>query len=60
MEEGMKHLGLRVDAELHRKLKYISEFEGRSMNQELVHLVHQAIREYEEENGKIEEVKDGN
>ncbi len=30
--EKEKHLGLRIDAETHKKLKSLAEFEGRSMN----------------------------
>lgn len=30
--EKEKHLGLRIDAETHKKLKSLAEFEGRSIN----------------------------
>ena len=36
---NIKHLGLRIDAETHRKFKYLVEFEGRSMNGEVVFLI---------------------
>ncbi|MBR5491064.1 MAG: hypothetical protein IKV79_07335 [Oscillospiraceae bacterium] len=49
-----KHLGLRIDDETHFKLKYIAEYEGRSINKQVVHLVHKCIREFEKENGRIE------
>lgn len=49
-----KHLGLRIDPETHRKLKYIVEFEGRSMNSEILYLIRQAITEHEKKYGKIE------
>ena len=42
-----KHLGLRIDSDTHRKLKEMSEYEGRSINREVLYLIRQAIREYE-------------
>ncbi len=49
-----KHLGLRIDNELHYKLHYISDYEGRSANGEVIYLIRQAIERFEKENGKIE------
>ncbi len=49
-----KHLGIEIDPELHYKLKYLSEYEGRSMNGEIQYLIREAIRQFERENGKIE------
>ena len=37
--EKEKHLGLRIDAETHKKPKSLAEFEGRSMNGEVLYLV---------------------
>ena len=45
--EKDKHLGLRIDSETHRKLKELSEYEGRSINGEVLYLIRQAIRQYE-------------
>ena len=42
-----KHLGLRIDSNTHKKLKEMAEYEGRSINGEVLYLVRQAIREYE-------------
>ena len=52
-----KHLGILVEDELHAKLKYISSYEGRSMNGKVVHLIQKCIRDFEKENGKID-IKD--
>ena len=52
-EKG-KHLGLRIDDELHYKLHYISRYEGRSANGEVIYLIRQAIENFETEHGKIE------
>lgn len=42
-----KHLGLRIDSNTHKKLKEMAEYEGRSINGEVLYLIRQAIREYE-------------
>ena len=42
-----KHLGLRIDFDTHRKLKEMSEYDGRSINGEVLYLIRQAIRQYE-------------
>jgi predicted DNA-binding protein len=52
--EKDKHLGLRIDSELHYKLHYISKYEGRSANGEVIYLIRKAIEEFEKEHGKIE------
>lgn len=49
-----KHLGIEVEPELHRKLHYIAKYEGRSANGQIIYLIRKCIREFEEENGKIE------
>lgn len=48
-----KHLGIEVDPELHYKLRYISKYEGRSANGQILYLIRQCIREFEELNGEI-------
>lgn len=52
--EKDKHLGLRIDSELHYKLHFISQYEGRSANGQVIYLIRQAIENYEAEHGKIE------
>lgn len=42
-----KHLGLRIDEETHKKLKLLAEYEGRSINGEVLYLIRQAIRRFE-------------
>ena len=53
-KEKDKHLGLRIDSELHYKLHYISQYEGRSANGEVIYLIRKAIEEFEKEPGQIE------
>ncbi len=45
--EKDKHLGLRIDSEMHKKLKEMAEYEGRSINGEVLYLIRQAIKEFE-------------
>ena len=47
--EKDKHLGLRIDTETHDKLKDLAEYEGRSINGEVLYLIRQAIKEHEKE-----------
>ncbi len=49
-----KHLGIRIDNELHYKLHYISSYEGRSANGQILYLIRQSIKNFEAENGIIE------
>ena len=53
-KEKDKHLGLRIDSELHYKLHFISRYEGRSANGEVIYLIRKAIEEFEKQHGKIE------
>jgi len=48
-----KHLGIEVDPELHYKLHYIAKYEGRSGNGQIIYLIRQCIREFEEKVGQI-------
>lgn len=48
-----KHLGIRIDEELHYKLHYISSAEGRSANGQIMYLIRKCIQEYEKQNGPI-------
>ena len=49
-----KHLGIEIDPELHYKLHYISKYEGRSANGEILYLIRQAIKDFEVAQGEIE------
>ena len=48
-----KHLGLRIDSETHEKLRSLAEYEGRSINGEVLYLIRQAITKHEQENGTL-------
>ena len=44
-----KHLGIEIDPELHQKIKYIAEYEGRSINGQIIYLVRQCVKKFETE-----------
>lgn len=48
-----KHLGIEIEPELHYKLHYIARYEGRSGNGQILYLIRQCIREFEDKEGPI-------
>lgn len=50
-----KHLGLEIEKEMHRKLKFISEYNGRSINGQIIYSIRQLINAFEDEHGEIKE-----
>ena len=52
-KDNDKHIGLRVNDDLHAKLKALAEYEGRSINGELIYLVRQAILQHEKKVGEL-------
>lgn len=48
-----KHLGIEINPELHGKLHYIAKYEGRSANGQILYLIRQCIKSFEEANGEI-------
>lgn len=49
-----KHLGIRIDNDNHYKLRYISMYEGRSVNRQVLYLIRKCIMEFE---SKYDEIK---
>ncbi len=49
-----KHLGIEIDPELHFKLHYISKYEGRSANGQILYLIRNCIKDFEKREGEIE------
>lgn len=47
------HIGLRIDSETHAKLKSLAEYEGRSLNSEMIYLIRQAVLQHEKQHGKF-------
>lgn len=54
-KESEKHLGLRINTQMHSKLKYISDYEGRSVNRQVLYLIRNYISEFEKEHGEIKD-----
>ena len=48
-----KHLGIEIDPILHYKLHYISKYYGRSANGEILYLIRQEIKTFENAEGEI-------
>ena len=48
-----KHLGIEIDPELHFKLHYISKYEGRSANGQILYLIRNCIKDFEKREGEI-------
>ena len=48
-----KHLGIEIDPALHYKLHYISKYYGRSANGQILYLLRQEIKAFEEREGEI-------
>ncbi len=49
-----KHLGIEIDPSLHYKLHYISKYYGRSANGQILYLIRQEIKAFENAQGEIE------
>lgn len=54
-KQEIKNIGLRVDPEVHKKLRYIAQYEGRTINGQAHYLILSCIREFEKEHGPIPE-----
>ena len=52
-DKNNKHLGIEIEPELHYKLHYIAKYEGRSANGQILYLIRQCIRDFEEKIGEI-------
>ena len=52
-KKEIKHIGLRVSPEMHRKLVYIAEYDARNVNSLALSLFNQCIRDFEKEHGPI-------
>ena len=48
-----KHVALRIDNDLLRKLKHVSAYERRSVNSQVIQLILRFIADYEKEHEKI-------
>ena len=54
MKKDKTFLSIRMNTELHDKLKYVAAYEGRSMSRHILHLITTNIRDFEKVHGPIE------
>ena len=51
---NQKNYNLRVDENSYKKLKYIADYNHRSVNSHIEFLIEQCINDFEKQNGKID------
>ena len=50
-----KSVSIRIDSEMLDKLHVVADYEGRSVNSQILILIRDCIEKYEEKHGKIKE-----
>ncbi len=53
--KNKKYISVEINKELHYKFHYISKYEGRSGNEQMLYLIRKYIEEFKKEHGKIED-----
>lgn len=51
---AIKSVSIRIEDEMLNKLSYIADYEGRSVNSQVLVLIRQSIKAFEETNGTID------
>ena len=51
---AVKSVSIRIEEEMLKKIAYIADYEGRSVNSHILVLVRNAIKDFEKEPGTIE------
>ena len=51
---AVKSVSIRIEEEMLKKIGYVTDYEGRSINSHVLVLIRENIRNFEEENGLIE------
>ena len=51
---AIKNVSIRIEEEMLKKLGYVADYEGRSVNSHVLVLIRESIRAFEETHGKIE------
>ncbi|MBR2454135.1 MAG: Arc family DNA-binding protein [Clostridia bacterium] len=51
---AIKSVSIRIEEEMLHKLSYVAEYEGRSVNSQVLVLIRESIKAFEEANGKID------
>jgi hypothetical protein len=51
---AVKNVSIRIEEEMLKRIGYVADFEGRSINSHILVLVRQSIEAFEQKYGKIE------
>ncbi len=51
---AVRSVSIRIEEEMLKKLNFVADYEGRSINSHVLVLIRESIRKFEDENGKIE------
>ena len=51
---AIKSVSIRIEEEMLNKIAYIADYEGRSVNSQVLVLIRDHIKQFEESNGSIE------
>ena len=51
---SVKSVSIRIEEEMLNKLAYIADYEGRSVNSQVLILIRESIKSFEQSNGPIE------
>lgn len=51
---SVKSLSIRIEEEMLQKIAYVADYEGRSTNSHILVLIRNSVKQFEEDNGKIE------
>ena len=51
---AIKRVSIRIEEEMLKKIAYVADYEGRSVNSHILILIRESIKEFEEANGVIE------
>ncbi len=51
---AIKSFSVRIDEDMLNKLHFVANYEGRSANSQILILIRDCIKKYEQENGEIE------
>lgn len=53
-DKEIKSVSIRIPVNLLKELHYVADYEGRSANSQVLHLIRQCVREFKAEHGEIE------
>lgn len=51
---AIKGVSIRIEEEMLKKIGYVADYEGRSVNSQILVLIRESIKAYEDEHGEID------